>query len=156
MPSLGTRIADRIDRTAVLDGPTAVRSASAYSTVQLGYVAEQSGDADEARRLHGEALAIVRRRGDHRGVTEAIEGLAGAAASAGDGELAAVLLGHAGQRRVIVGESANEQEGIDIGRAERLARTQLGDERYLRANEAGRGSELDAVLKQTERSVSVR
>ena len=149
-------LADRIDRAAILDGPTAVRSASAYSMVQLGYVAEQSGDADEARRLHVEALAIARRRGDHRVVTLAIEGLAGAAASAGDGKLAATLLGHAGQRRVSVGESPNEQEGIDIGRAERLARGQLGDEGYLRANEAGRGSELDAVLNRTERSVSVR
>jgi tetratricopeptide (TPR) repeat protein len=148
-------IADRIDRMAMLDGPTAVRSASAYSTLQLGYVAEQSGDADQARRLHAEALTIAHRRGDHRVVTLAIEGLAGAAASAGDGELAATLLGHAGQRRVIGGESPTEQEGIEIGRAERLARAQLGDEGFLSANEAGRRSELDAVLKRTERSVAV-
>jgi hypothetical protein len=118
------------------------------TTAHLGRVAEAAGDLDEARRLYGEALAMARRLADDRAAARAVEGLAGVAAAAGDGELTALLLGHATHLRGSTGDAAAGTERFDVDRAERSARALLGDDGFERALDAGRALDTDALLER--------
>jgi tetratricopeptide (TPR) repeat protein len=139
-------IADRLGRTATMVGTADEAGGLEYSTSQLGFVAEQVGDLAEARRWHGEALVLARRNGNHAGVALAVEGLAAVAAAGNEGELAATLLGAAEHLRATVGSQLHGNQRTDIERAERRARTELGDDGYVQAYEAGRAADLEAVL----------
>jgi tetratricopeptide (TPR) repeat protein len=138
-------IADRLGRTVTMVSSSDEEGGAAYSLSQLGYVAEQVGDLDEARRRHGEALVLAKGHGSSVGIARALEGLAGVAAD-DDGELAATLLGCAEELRATVGSRLDGAERVDIERAARRARDQLGEDGYLKAYEAGQGQHLDAVL----------
>jgi len=118
----------------------------ARSAIQLGYVAEETGDALAAVRYHDEALAIARDRSDERGVASAIEGLASAAAG-DDAELAAMLLWHAAHLRGSGATPLWDDDRLDVERTERAVRAQLGD-RYDAALEAGRAHQLDELLER--------
>ncbi|WP_397893248.1 ATP-binding protein, partial [Streptomyces aurantiacus] len=61
-----------------------IDSGTALLLAQLGYVAEQRGDAPRAETLHREGLAVARGTGDNRAVALALEGMAGARSLAGD------------------------------------------------------------------------
>jgi tetratricopeptide (TPR) repeat protein len=128
---------------------------SARSAIQLGYVAEQAGDPDGARRLHLEALEIARERADERGIASAVEGLASAAAASDDNDGAAMLLGHAAQLRANGATPLWDDDRLDVERAEHAVRTQLGD-RYGAAFEAGREHALDELLARTGASLPAR
>ena len=67
-------------------------------------------------------------------------------AAAGDGELAATLLGTAEQLRTTAGSQLHGHERTDLERAERRTRDQLGEDAYVKAHEAGRAGDLDTVL----------
>ncbi|XKK39530.1 hypothetical protein HFP72_00745 [Nocardiopsis sp. ARC36] len=54
------------------------RIGTAFILTQLGFVAEQRGDAAEALDLHRQGLGEAERGGDPRAVALALEGLAGA------------------------------------------------------------------------------
>jgi tetratricopeptide (TPR) repeat protein len=118
---------------------------SARSAIQLGYVAEESGDAEAALPLHFEALEIARDRGDERGIASAVEGLASAAAADDAGDVAAMLLGHAAQLRANGATPLWDDDRLDVDRTEGVVRSQLGD-RYASAFEAGREHDLDNLL----------
>ncbi|MFW6722472.1 AfsR/SARP family transcriptional regulator [Streptomyces sp. MAR4 CNY-716] len=75
------------------------RSGLAYVLAELGFVAEQRGDGARARARHTESLALARAAADPRAVALATEGLAGAAALAGDADDAARLLTEAARIR---------------------------------------------------------
>lgn len=75
------------------------RSGLAYVLAELGFVAEQRGDGARARARHAESLALARAAADPRAVALATEGLAGAAALAGDADDAARLLAEAARIR---------------------------------------------------------
>ncbi|WP_225795936.1 BTAD domain-containing putative transcriptional regulator [Streptomyces aculeolatus] len=75
------------------------RSGLAYVLAELGFVAEQRGDGARARARHTESLALARAAADPRAVALATEGLAGAAALAGDADDAARLLAEAARIR---------------------------------------------------------
>ncbi|MFB4314862.1 BTAD domain-containing putative transcriptional regulator [Actinomadura sp. 21ATH] len=59
----------------------------------LGRVAEAEQDVEAAQARHREALEVALRAGDLGAAADAVEGLAGAALLAGDGERAAFVLG---------------------------------------------------------------
>src|SRR5439155_10364247 len=65
----------------------------ALTFAELGFLAEQRGDAETARRMHAAGLAAARRTGDPRAVALALEGLAGERALSGAYRHAARLLG---------------------------------------------------------------
>ncbi|ATL29951.1 ATP-binding protein [Streptomyces formicae] len=94
-----------------------VDSGTALILAQLGYVAEQRGDAPRAEELHRDGLAVARTTGDERAVALALEGLAGARALADDPTHAAELLGTAAALREAAGAPLPPAERKDVGRA---------------------------------------
>ncbi|MFI6024423.1 BTAD domain-containing putative transcriptional regulator [Amycolatopsis magusensis] len=89
---------------------------------ELGFVAEQRGDAAAALALHTDGLAAAHRIGDPRAVALALEGLAGAAAIGGDHAEARRLLAEAEGLRESVGAPLPAAERLDVDRI----RTALG------------------------------
>ncbi|QDQ13304.1 ATP-binding protein [Streptomyces spectabilis] len=107
-----------------------ISSGAALILAQLGYVAEQRGDATRAAHLHGEGLDAARDTGDNRAVALALEGLAGAHALAGTHAEAAALLGRAAALRAAEGAPLPEAERADVDRATATGRTGLGAEAF--------------------------
>lgn len=96
---------------------------TAFLRTQLGYVAEQRGDAATALDLHARARTDADASGDPRAVAAALEGLAGAHALAADDAIAADLLAEATRIRERIGAPLTAPERFDVDRAlARLAR----------------------------------
>ncbi|MGK5672885.1 BTAD domain-containing putative transcriptional regulator [Micromonospora sp. URMC 106] len=110
---------------------------------ELGFAAEQRGDAEKALRVHLDGLAAARRIGDPRAVALAFEGLAGARALAGDTTHAAGLLGAATALRESVGAPLPQAERGDVDRITAAVRRSLGDEEFTARYEQGRRSGAD-------------
>ncbi|MFD5100369.1 BTAD domain-containing putative transcriptional regulator [Streptomyces albidochromogenes] len=121
-----------------------VDSGAALILAQLGYVAEQRGDAEGALALHREGLAAARRTADPRAVALALEGMAGAHALAGAATEAAELLGTAAALRASVAATLPPAERADVDRARALARAALGAEAFDAAAARGRHLSPDA------------
>jgi predicted ATPase/DNA-binding SARP family transcriptional activator len=111
------------------------------SLVELGFVAEQRGDAAAAQALHLDGLVASRKLGDPRAMALALEGLAGASASAGHQGQAARLLGMADAVRRSAGAPLPPAEQGDVARITAAARTALGEEAF--ASEFALGANLD-------------
>ncbi|MEU7281200.1 BTAD domain-containing putative transcriptional regulator [Streptomyces sp. NPDC045431] len=105
----------------------------AFILAELGFIAEQRGDAATARELHREGLDHARRTGDPRALALAFEGLAGAEALAGDLERAARLLGAAAGARAAVGTPLPKAERVDVDRITDSVRAGLTPEAYEHA-----------------------
>lgn len=112
---------------------------AALILAELGFVAEQSGDAATARRRHLEAFAAARATRDPRAAALALEGLAGARAVARDHHGAAVLLGSAETARAAAGAPLPRGERGDVDRITALVRAGLGAEPFEAAVDRGRG-----------------
>ncbi|GAB2927343.1 BTAD domain-containing putative transcriptional regulator [Streptomyces mayteni] len=97
---------------------------------ELGFAAEQGGDAEAALRLHREGLAAAREFGDPRAVALAMEGLAGAHALAGAPAHAARLLGAAAALRAGAGAPLPPAERHDVDRITTTLRATLGDRTF--------------------------
>ncbi|MFC5830492.1 BTAD domain-containing putative transcriptional regulator [Nonomuraea insulae] len=131
---------------------------------ELGFAAEQRGDAEGALERHREGYAAARSTGDPRAVALALEGLAGAlslgaGAGAGAREAAGLLgagssageaagsgvregaraLGAAGAVRRAVGAPLPPSERLDVERILGRLRDLLGDEALRQALESGEG-----------------
>ncbi|MFE2595559.1 BTAD domain-containing putative transcriptional regulator [Streptomyces sp. NPDC059396] len=108
---------------------------------ELGFVAEQRGDAARARTLHLDGLAVARAVGDPRAVALAVEGLAGAESLAGRPARAALLLGAATAARRDAGAPLPPAERGDVDRIAAAVREALGvrayDEAFVRGEELG-------------------
>jgi tetratricopeptide (TPR) repeat protein len=115
--------------------------AMTLSLVELGFVAEQQGDAGAAQALHLDGLAASRKLGDPRATALALEGLAGARALAGHHGQAARLLGMADAARRSAGAPLPPAEQGDVARITAAARTALGEEAF--ASESALGANLD-------------
>ncbi|MFF9895633.1 BTAD domain-containing putative transcriptional regulator [Streptomyces longispororuber] len=114
-------------------------SGTALVLAQLGYVAEQRGDAARAEHLHREGLAAARAAGDNRAVALALEGLAGARSLATDPAAlteAAGLLGRAAALRAAEGAPLPPAERADTDRAAARVRAALGDAAFTAAHDA--------------------
>ncbi|MFL1430954.1 MULTISPECIES: BTAD domain-containing putative transcriptional regulator [unclassified Nocardiopsis] len=114
---------------------------------ELGFGAEQDGDAERALDLHRQGLETALRVGDPRAVALALEGTAGALALTGadrDAERAAALLGTAAAAREALGAALPEAERGDVDRVARNAAGVLGGERFAAAFARGRAAPLPA------------
>ncbi|WP_204010682.1 BTAD domain-containing putative transcriptional regulator [Sphaerimonospora thailandensis] len=109
---------------------------------ELGFVAEQRGDAVAAMRLHLEGAEAARTTGDPRSIALALEGLAGALALAGRHVRAAQLLGAATAARDKAGAPLPPAERGDVTRIGTAVREALGVE-FQHRFEQGRA--LDPV-----------
>ncbi len=87
---------------------------------ELGFVAEQRGDAAAALALHTEALAAAAQTGDIRAIALAWEGLAGAHAIAGRTTEATRLLDDAAAARAAAGAPLPAAERTDVDRIRAL------------------------------------
>jgi predicted ATPase/DNA-binding SARP family transcriptional activator len=113
---------------------------------ELGFLAERRGRAAEARQLHLRALRTARTLGAPRDVTMTLEGLAGAAALAGDHETSARLLGAADSARRAVGVPAAPSELAEINRITTAARTALGAAAFDAAYREGTARTPEEVI----------
>jgi predicted ATPase len=98
---------------------------TALILAELGFAAEQRGDARAALALHREGLAAARRTSDPRAVALALEGLAGAHARAGRPIRAARLPDSAARRRASVGAPLPAAERGDVDRITAAVRAAL-------------------------------
>ncbi|MFC9970424.1 BTAD domain-containing putative transcriptional regulator [Spirillospora sp. NPDC127200] len=101
---------------------------TALILAELGFVAEQRGDARKALELHERGLAAAKATGDPRAVALAYEGLAGAHALAGRHEQASGYLTTASQMRAEMGAPLPPAERGDVDRIALALRTALGHE----------------------------
>ncbi|MCP2169432.1 BTAD domain-containing putative transcriptional regulator [Goodfellowiella coeruleoviolacea] len=102
----------------------------ALALTELGFAAEQLGEAETALRLHRESLRAARAVGDPRAVALSFEGLAGAHRLAGQAATAARLLGAAAALRQAVGAPLPPAERADVDRLTRALRDDLGPDAF--------------------------
>ncbi|MFE5049618.1 BTAD domain-containing putative transcriptional regulator [Streptomyces sp. NPDC056637] len=107
---------------------------------ELGFVAELRGDAAGAAAHHLLGLDVACAIGEPRAVALSLEGLAGAAALAGDGGRAAALLGAADAARRSAGAPLPPAERGDVDRITARATAALGDPAF--AGAYGHGADL--------------
>jgi predicted ATPase len=113
---------------------------------EVGFAAEQGGDADRARHWHTQAFAEARRSGDRRAMAVAAIGLAGASIMSGEAAHAARLLGAAAATRAEIAQPEGPTERFDIDRIE-VGVAGLLDPGALRtARAAGASLGLEALV----------
>ena len=93
---------------------------------ELGFVAEQRGDAEAAVTLQMDGYVAACATGDPRTIAQALEGLAGAQTLAGHHDHAARLLGAAAAARRSVGVPLPDAERSDVDRITATAQAALG------------------------------
>ncbi|MBP2330835.1 putative ATPase/DNA-binding SARP family transcriptional activator [Kibdelosporangium banguiense] len=98
----------------------------AFGLTELGFNAEQRGDASTALALHSEALSTAQATGDPRAIAHAMEGLAGVHVLTGDHTRAAQLLDAAAAARESVGFPLPAAERGDVDRITASIRAALG------------------------------
>ncbi|MFG2661293.1 BTAD domain-containing putative transcriptional regulator [Streptomyces sp. NPDC048425] len=104
---------------------------------ELGFVAELRGDAAGAAAHHLLGLDVACAIGEPRAVALSLEGLAGAAALAGDAGRAAALLGAADAARRSAGAPLPSAERGDVDRITARATAALGEPAFTEAYEDG-------------------
>lgn len=124
---------------------------NALVLAELGFVAEQRGDAATAQTTHLDGLAAARATGNPRAVALALEGLAGARSLAGDPESAALLLGAATAARERTGAPLPPAESADVERITLAARTALGTGAFEEAFARGTTLTPDEALAGANR-----
>ncbi|WP_330172105.1 winged helix-turn-helix domain-containing protein [Streptomyces sp. NBC_01498] len=128
---------------------------------ELGFLAEQRGDASAAMSLHHQGLSVARGSGDPRALALAHEGLAGAYVLAGQPERAARLLGTATGARESSGAPLPEAERGDVQRITARALAALGTEKFATEFSAGiddgpdPGRQDGATSRETEEADTV-
>jgi predicted ATPase/DNA-binding SARP family transcriptional activator len=104
---------------------------------ELGFTAELRGDAAESLAHHTRGLEIARSIGEPRALALSLEGLAGAAALAGDAVRAAELLGAADAARRSVDAPLPPAERGDVDRVTSAAGAVLGGRAFAEAFRRG-------------------
>lgn len=94
---------------------------------ELEFVAELRGDAETAKRLQLDGLAIARRGSDPRAIALGLEGLAGAEALSGEHRRAARLLGAAAASRESAGAPLPRAERGDVDRITGVITAAIGE-----------------------------
>ncbi|WP_322788492.1 hypothetical protein [Allokutzneria albata] len=105
----------------------------AFILAELGFNAEQRGDAATAFARHLESYAVARSTGDPRAVALALEGLAGAHALSGRFPHAARMLGAARALRESAGAPLPPAESADIERISGVIRAAVGEAAFAEA-----------------------
>jgi hypothetical protein len=120
-----------------------------------GRIALGSSDLMGAKEAFGHSLRLCRRIGHRGGSAAALEGLADAAADAGDEERAVLLLGAASALRDEIGTPLTGSAGAQRLEQRRRFVDRLGPELVDRILRRGARLQLDAIL-DGERDRSVR
>ncbi|MBN6051241.1 winged helix-turn-helix domain-containing protein [Nonomuraea sp. RK-328] len=110
----------------------------AFVMAELGFAAEQRGDAATALARQRAGHEAARASGDPRAVALALEGLAGAVSLAGDQAEAARLLGAAAATREEAGAPLPAAERLDVDRITARVREALGETAWQDAHASGR------------------
>ncbi|WP_405796863.1 BTAD domain-containing putative transcriptional regulator [Streptomyces sp. NBC_01506] len=126
-----------------------IEAGNALVLAELGFVAEQRGDAATALATHLDGLTAARAIGDPRAVALALEGLSGAQTLAGRAESAALLLGAATAARRAAGASLPPAERTDVDRITHSARTALGAGAFEEAFTLGTALTPDEAVART-------
>ncbi|GIH95864.1 BTAD domain-containing putative transcriptional regulator [Planobispora siamensis] len=105
---------------------------------ELGFVAEQRGDAAGSLALHLEAFDLAVRLGTPRGTSVILLGMAGALSLRGSHDLAARLLGAAEAVHGVDEAPLAVAEGVDTARVTTRVREALGEDRFAAEHERGR------------------
>ncbi|MEU2512288.1 BTAD domain-containing putative transcriptional regulator [Streptomyces syringium] len=113
-------------------------SGNALILAELGFVAEQRGDADAARTLHLQGLEAACLNGGLRAIALALEGLSGVEALSGAPGRAAFLLGAAAAARESAGAPLPPAERGDVDRITAAAEAAVGKAAFEEAFERGR------------------
>lgn len=120
-----------------------------------GVLTVRRGHADEAIALMRESLADIRALDDTFALVYALVPLAAAAALKGDDAWAARILGARDAVTDRTGAALTDDSVRDLReRAERGARTRLGDTRWAQAYAVGRRMSIDSVLNDIDRALS--
>lgn len=120
-----------------------LESGNTLILAELGFVAEQRGDAATAAALHGESLALARKVGDPRACALAMEGLAGAHTLTGEYEKAARLLGAAHRERTSVGAPLPPAERGDVERITATITAAIGAAAFAAQHHLGGATSTD-------------
>ncbi|WP_370420593.1 BTAD domain-containing putative transcriptional regulator [Streptomyces sp. QH1-20] len=112
-------------------------SGNALILAELGFVAEQRGDADTARALHLQGLETACLNGGPRAIALALEGLSGVEVLSGDPGRAAFLLGAAAATRESAGAPLPPAERGDVDRITTAAEAAMGKAAFAEAYERG-------------------
>ncbi|MGY6652798.1 BTAD domain-containing putative transcriptional regulator [Amycolatopsis sp. TRM77291] len=155
--ALGARRQGRFDEAelrllSILDWHRRVESEAGSTLIlaELGFIAEQRGDAAAAKRLHLDGLAIARHSEDPRAIALGLEGLAGAEAAAGSYPLAARLLGAAAAARRSVGAPLPKAERVDVDRITCVIVTALGETAFSAESEEGETTPIDQLVTDSQ------
>ncbi|WP_026117948.1 BTAD domain-containing putative transcriptional regulator [Nocardiopsis alkaliphila] len=140
-----------LERVRGFDAP----AAGAMVLAELGFVAEQRGDADAALRLHHEGLTAALTTDSPRKIALALEGLAGAWVLAGAPLRAALLLGAASAARALVHTPLPPAERWDVERIREAAVVALGEDAFTftRELECGAREPLETMVERVRRWV---
>ena len=140
----GLKFSSSFSRAA---SPSDVPAGAAASLSVLGFVAEARGDTVHAIEHHRAAYEHASTVPHPRAVPLALEGLAAAAALAGDGEWAAQLLGCVDRLRSERVAVRAPSEQVDVDRVHDAATTLLGRGAFAAAHEQGRQSSVEDVVR---------
>lgn len=121
---------------------------------ELGFIAEQRGDAAAALSLHQDCLTTARVTGDSRAVALALEGLAGAHTLAGRYTRAARLLGTAAETRTRSGAPLPPAERRDVERISARISAALGEDAFRAGLAAGAARDHETAAREEERFAS--
>jgi tetratricopeptide (TPR) repeat protein len=135
-------------REAVAEGldNRVVRVAMCVNLRELGHLAEQREDEEDAVRLQQESLDWAHRVGEPRLLARALEGLAGALSLGERTGEAARLLGLAESTRAA---GLPEAERVDLMRVSTRLRRRLGDERFEAELAHGRAGSVEQSAQTT-------
>ncbi|WP_410585044.1 BTAD domain-containing putative transcriptional regulator [Amycolatopsis sp. lyj-108] len=116
---------------------------------ELGFIAEQRGDAAASLDLHLDGYAAAQATGDQRAIALALEGLAGAHSLAGHHHRAARMLGAATALRKAAGAPLPAAEHGDIDRITTRIRHNLPENVFVTEFDHGRRNDPDDVVGHT-------
>ncbi|MEV4945599.1 BTAD domain-containing putative transcriptional regulator [Streptomyces sp. NPDC053755] len=164
--ALGARRSGDLDRAEayllrIRDGYADVssRAGDHLLLAELGFVAELRGDARGAASHHLAGLEIARVLAEPRALALSLEGLAGAAALAGNGPAAiraAVLLGAAAAARRRAGAPLPPAERADVDRVTASAGAVLGADAFAAAYEKGARLDPEEAVREARRALVPR
>ncbi|KZB86287.1 BTAD domain-containing putative transcriptional regulator [Amycolatopsis regifaucium] len=137
---------------SILDWHRRVESEAGSTLVlaELGFIAEQRGDAARAKRLQLDGLAIARHSEDPRAIALGLEGLAGAEAAAGEYHRAARLLGAAAASRESAGAPLPKGERGDVDRITGALVAALGENAFSAEVALGKATPVDRLVTDSQ------
>jgi non-specific serine/threonine protein kinase len=119
----------------------------AYALNGLGNIAHSQGDYVGACRFLKESLAICRELGDKEGMAYGLSGLANAMCSEGHGASAARVQGTVTAMLEEMGAPLQPLEKADYNKTATALKAALGEDRYLKAFEAGKAMLLEQAIE---------